>query len=216
MLKTLYYLILLTLTTTGAIFYNLQNSHHGLGGAIALPKVFWLGYAIWFWYFLPLLIGIDSRVSNQWRRLYWITWWNMALRAVVELGMMYFTHNWHPYYGIAHDLCSAVLILVLIFTAKTETKIDQAISWNFRIMGVMFLIEAYFAYYMLTNVHSDTGAVYFVPGKPEYQGIMLITWFVIIALTIQQIILARTWLYEYQHPAEIDNPGSQKSGIFGN
>ncbi|MBE9198498.1 MULTISPECIES: hypothetical protein [unclassified Nodularia (in: cyanobacteria)] len=203
MLKPLYYLIIIALTTSGTIFYNFQNSHHGLGGSIALPKIFWLGYALWFWYFLPLLIAIDSRISHKWRRLYWIVWCNMALRAVVELGMMYFGHNWHPYYGIAHDLFSAVLILGLIFTATTQTDIDQAVSWNFRIMGVMFLIEAYFAYYMLTNVHSDTGAVYFVPGKPEYQGIMLITWLVILALTVQQIILARKWLYL---PPEIDNP----------
>ncbi|MDB9374643.1 hypothetical protein [Nodularia sphaerocarpa] len=203
MLKLLYYLIIITLTISGTIFYNFQNSHQGLGGAIALPKVFWLGYALWFWYFLPLLIGIDSRISSKWRQLYWIAWWNMAIRAVVELGMMYFAHNWHPYYGIAHDLFSAVLILGLIFTATTQTNIEQAVSGNFRIMGVMFVIEAYFAYYMLNNVHSDTGAVYFVPGKPEYQGIMLITWLVILVLTVQQIILARKWLYL---PPEIDNP----------
>ncbi|HYW18906.1 MAG TPA: hypothetical protein VE956_06235 [Nodularia sp. (in: cyanobacteria)] len=211
MLKLLYSLIVITLTISGTIFYNLQNSHHGLGGGIALPKVFWLGYALWFWYFLPLLIGIDSRISQKWRQLYWIAWWNMALRAVVELVMMYFAHNWHPYYGIAHDLFSAVLILGLIFTATTQTNIDQAVSWNFRIMGVMFLIEAYFAYYMLNNVHSDTGAVYFVPGKPAYQGIMVITWLVIIVLTVQQIILARKWLFDYQLPAEIDSAKPAKS-----
>jgi hypothetical protein len=205
MLKFSYYLIIITLTASGAIFYYFQNYHHGLGGSIALPKVIWLGYALWYWYFLPLLIGLDNRISTPWQRLYWVVWFNMILRAILELWMMYFSHNWHPYYGIGHDLFSTFLIFGLLLTEKAETNLDKAVYFNFRIMGVMFLIEAYFAYYMLRNVHSHTGAVYFVPSNPEHQGIMLITWLVIVALTTQQVIFAQKWLYEYQLSNPINN-----------
>ena len=66
--------------------------------------------------------------------------------------------------------------------------------FNFKVMGAMFLIESYFAWYMLTHVKSDSGLVYFVPGNSEYIGIMVLTWIVVINLTIQQIMFARKWL----------------------
>jgi hypothetical protein len=225
-LQLTYYSILLTLGVSGAVFYYLQNHWHGLGGSIALPKVLWLGYALWFWYFLPLMIGSDTRISSKLRRLYWILWLNMVIRAIAELGMMYLGRNWHPYYGISHDLFSALLIFTLLFKEKadvfagseqereflsshlevlnipsphlllTPSSIDKSARFNFRVMGVMFWIEAYFAWYMLQYVHSDKEPVYFVPGNHEHLGIMLVTWVVVIGLTIQQFVFARQWLYE--------------------
>lgn len=195
-LQWIYALILLILGVSGAGFYYFQNHAHGLGGSIALPKVLWLGYALWFWYFLPLLIVSDRRISSQLRQVYWVFWLNMFLRAVIELWMMYFGHNWHPYYGIGHDLFSALLIFALIFREKIQNSIDQVVRFNFRVMAIMFWIEAYFAWYMLQNVHSDSGPVYFVPGSHEHLAIMLVTWVVVIGLTIQQFVFARQWIYE--------------------
>lgn len=195
-LQLTYYLILIALGVSGAAFYYVQNHSHGLGGGIALPKVLWLGYALWFWYFLPLLITTDNRLSSQLRQVYWVFWLNMVLRAVAELWMMYVGRNWHPYYGIGHDLFSALLIFALLFKTEADTQMDKTVRFNFRVMGVMFWIESYFAWYMLQNVHSDNGPVYFVPGSHEYLGIMLVTWVVVIGLTIQQFVFARKWLYE--------------------
>lgn len=215
MLKTVYYLIIALLTCSGGIFYFWQNSDIAIGGTVALPKVIWLGFVVWFWYFLPLLIYFDQRVSKTWRNLYGIFWLNMLLRAIIELVMMYFGHNWHPNYGIAHDLFSAVLVGGLLFTHHSihqpnhvheDSFFHQAIRSNFQIIGALFLIEAYFAYYMLNNVHLETGVAYFVPDKPEYQGIMLVTWLVIISLTIQQVLFAKNWLHGYQSLPQTDNP----------
>jgi hypothetical protein len=181
---------------SGAAFYYFQNYAHGLGGSIALPKVLWLGYVLWFWYFLPLLIVSDRRISSQLRQVYWVFWLNMFLRAVVELWMMYFGQNWHPYYGIAHDLFSALFLFALLLEENILTQIDEVVRFNCRIMAIMFWIEAYFAWYMLQYVHSDKEPVYFVPGNHEHLGIMLVTWVVVIGLTIQQFVFARQWLYE--------------------
>ncbi len=288
-LQFAYCLIILSLGVSGAVFYYFQNHSHGLGGSIALPKLLWLSYALWFWYFLPVLIASDRRLSRQLRQVYWVFWLNMVLRAIAELWMMYVSRNWHPYYGIGHDLFSALLIFALLFReegdtisrlednrspqpplergantklqsnvvdgdggedgggredgedgegeeggeggvvfspsspspphpvgllslnatrykketlergAKKETLLDEAVRFNFRIMGVMFWIEAYFAWYMLRNVHSESGPVYFVPGSHEHLGIMLVTWVVVIGLTIQQFVFARKWLCQLPH-----------------
>ncbi|MBW4650459.1 MAG: hypothetical protein KME06_17490 [Kastovskya adunca ATA6-11-RM4] len=217
-LQLTYYIILVVLGVSGGILYYIQNYSHGLGGGIALPKVLWLALALWFWYFLPPLIGTDARINPQLRQGYWILWLNMVVRAVLELWMMYGSQTWHPYYGIGHDLVSALLIFSWLFkldldqdspvpentfpSAKVNVEkhpinsLDKAVRFNFRVMGVMFWIESYFAWYMLKNVHLGDEPVYFVPASSQHQGIMLITWAVVIGLMIQQLIFARKWLYE--------------------
>jgi hypothetical protein len=212
-LKWAYWLIIVGLGVSGGILYYLQNFAHGLGGGMAFPKLLWLAYALWFWYFLPLLIGCDSRFGSQVRRVYGIFWVNMAVRAVAELWMMYVSHNWHPYWGISHDVFSFLVIWVLLFQANARMpptpqslslgekgergKLDSIASFNFKVMGLMLLVESYFAWYMLNNVRSADGSpVYFVPANGEHLGIMAVTWGAVMILTAQQFFFARKWLYE--------------------
>jgi hypothetical protein len=211
-LQMAYFTILLLLGGTGAYFYIYQNFMNGVGGGIALPKLLWLAYALWFWYFLPSLVICDRRLELKSRQIYGIFLGNMIVRAIVELWMMYGLKNWHPYYGIAHDLFSAVLVLGLLIwwgwsrseatTSSPGDRLNQGnnqrltdtVRLNFQVMGVMFLIESYFAWYMLQNVRSESGPVYFVPGSSDYADILILTWLVVLALTGQQIMFAWQWL----------------------
>lgn len=201
LVKLLYWAIASVLFLAGVVFFSWQNSDGGIGGKIALPKLIWLADALWFWYFLPILIGIDSRISQSLRWVYGIFWGNMVLRAIAELLMMYVSQNWHPYWGISHDVFSLILILGLLLKAQPKTELDKNIDLNFKVTGLMFIIESYFAWYMLNNVKSDGGPVYFVPGDGQYLGVLLITWVVVIALTVQQIFLYQKW-FNYEHLAK--------------
>jgi hypothetical protein len=193
-LKLAYWLIVASLIATGCAFYYWQNSGQALGGSIALPKLFWLAYALWFWYFLPLLIVADQRICPQIRQNYWIFWVNMALRAIAELWMMYISKNWHPYWGIGHDIFSAILIGILGLKVESNIPLDRQVKFNLKIMGLMFLLETVFATYMLLRVASpDGGSVYFVPGSSQHLVIMAITWTAVIALSIQQILFYQKW-----------------------
>ncbi|MBC6476542.1 MAG: hypothetical protein GDA56_00770 [Hormoscilla sp. GM7CHS1pb] len=187
--------IVAALGASGCLLYYFQNYAHALGGGIAIPKVFWLAYVLWFWYFLPLLLGCDRRLSRQLRLAYWIFWANMLLRAIAELWMMYVSQNWHPYWGIAHDFFSATLVALLWFKIPKTNSLDGIGCLNLQVTGAMFSIEAYFAWYMLSHVPSDNGPVYFVPGNGEHVTIMFLTWLVVMVLTVQQFFLARKWLY---------------------
>ena len=194
-LKRIYWLIIIGLSLSACVFYYFQNHGSGLGGKIALPKLIWLAYALWFWYFLPLLIRFDLRVNLKLKRGYWLFWLNMLLRAIVELYMMYFSKNWHPHWGIAHNLFSALLILVLLRKIKVKNSLDGIVYFNFQVMGLLFLIESYFAWYMLNHVRGES-AVYFVPDRAQHAGIIILTWILISILTVQQLIFARQWLYK--------------------
>lgn len=193
LIKLIYWALASLLFVAGVIFFYWQNSDSGIGGKIALPKLIWLADALWFWYFLPILIGIDSRISPNLRWAYWIFFGNMVLRAIAELWMMYVSHNWHPYWGISHDVFSVILILGLLFRTQSKTELDNNIDFNFKITGLMFLIESYFAWYMLKNVKVESGPVYFVPGNGQHLAIMIVTWIVVIALTIQQFFFYKKW-----------------------
>ena len=194
-LKIAYWSIIIALVAIGGIFYWYQNYADGLGGKIALPKLIWLAYALWFWYFLPLLLGVDRRINSALRKAYWIFWSNMLIRAFVELWLMYGTQTWHPYLGITHNLFSIFLVYKLHSRTKELAELDKVVRFNFRISGSIFLPESFFAWYMLSYVNSTAGPVYFVPASDRHFGIMLVTWIVILALTAQQFIFVKRWLY---------------------
>ena len=194
-LRVAYKTILIMLIASGGLFYYWQNYAGGLGGKIALPKLFWLACALWFWYFLPLLVGLDVRIGRLLRRVYWILLANMVLRAAIELWMMYLSQNWHPYWGIAHDLFSAVLILVLGLRLRPATPLDRAVRRNFQVSGWMFWLESYFAWYFFNAVHSSEQPIYFVPATAQHSGILWMTWLAVIALVLQQFRFALTLRY---------------------
>ena len=60
------------------VFYFLQNWRMAVGGEIAVSKLFWLAYAVLYWYVLPVLMMGDGRAHLEIRRLYAIFFANMA------------------------------------------------------------------------------------------------------------------------------------------
>ena len=46
---------LATLLAAALGFYWLQNHYRPVGGEISWPKLFWLAYAIFLWFLLPIL-----------------------------------------------------------------------------------------------------------------------------------------------------------------
>ncbi len=181
------------LGVAAVIFHGLQNAPHAVGGAIALPKLLWLALALWFWYVLPLLFVLDARLRPT-RALHALFAANMLARALIELWMMYVSSNWHPYYGIAHDLFSAALVLYLSYALPFDAPLLGAQRSFFLVLGLMFLLETGFAVYMLNNVHS-LGPVYFVPTGAAHRGVLTITWVAVGALLFYAVALIKEWLY---------------------
>jgi len=191
-MQKLFYSSILLLAGTGTIFYYLQNSSALPGGNIALPKLFWLSIAILCWYIIPAFLVSDHRLSN----LRWplgIFLGNMVARGIAELFMMYGLNNWHPYYGIAHDMLSSLLCVILAFFSAARSKL---IAGYFSAMAILFIIEAGFASYMLMYIKPVDGPVYYVPSGEEHAAIMGVTTVVIIATTAYLFIFIKKWLYE--------------------
>ncbi len=183
--------ILFSMMAVAALFFLVQNSATLAGGSIAFPKLLWLTTVIFCWFIIPILLIVDARFLNL-RFLISLFIFNMLFRAIIELVMMFISNNWHPYYGIGHDLFTLLLCSVLAVRIGTKNKL---VSGYFRVMAILFLIESLFAWYMLNNVHNETGIVYYVPDEEPHQLVLRITTFVVLATLIYLTYFLRKWLY---------------------
>jgi len=179
-----------------AVFYFLQNRRMAAGGEIAVSKLFWLAYAILYWYVLPALIMRDGRAHLEIRRLYAIFFANMALRGLIELPMIYSWRNWHPYYGAAQDAFSIVLIGLLAMRARSRSPVDSLLKRHAIVIAAMLAAEIKFALYFAANFHTQGAhAVYYVPNNGDHSAILRFTTGAVAFLTIYLGYFTREWLY---------------------
>lgn len=192
----LLFLGLLLLAISGVAFYLSQNSHQLPGGSVASVKILWLGSVLFCWYWLPGVMLLDRGLGRD-QRLLALFLGNMLARAIIELGMMYAWHNWHPWYGISHDLFTAGLCLFL-----ASSSLLPLIRRYFRVMAVLFLVETGFAWYMLHHV-AGAGPVYFVPAGEQHQAILLLTGLVVATTWAWLWLWVRQWLsFKWKMPSQ--------------
>ena len=194
--------IVIVMGMAALVFYVLQNSGQLRGGNIALAKLLWLAYAIFFWFCLPALIVVDARTPPVWRRIYTVFLVNMLLRAALELFMMYVANSWSPYYGIGHDLFTILLIYTVVAVYRKQIQKDLFLI-NLFVLIAMFAIEVGFVLYMLLKVSGGEQPVYFVPGDGQHAAVLQITWLVNILLTVYLVAFYRRWTR-----GELVRPGS--------
>lgn len=191
-LKKIVAVFIATFLIIGAIFYAVQNQGGLPGGGIALVKLCWLFLVIFCWFIIPLLLLFDC-LSSVLKVAISVFLGSMVLRAVVELVMMFGTKNWHPHYGIAHDI---LMILLSLFLGFLVFKQSRLIAIYLFVMAILFTIESGFAWYMLHNVQSETGVIFYVPADQSHQKILTITLIIVIALLAYLLFFIRKWLYE--------------------
>ena len=102
------------------VFYYRQNHAGHIGGAMSLPKLLWLDYALIAWFVVPFFLWRSPRVAPALRRIYGAHLLGFTVRGAAELWLLYVAHGWIPPYGIGHDLFAIVLITVLLRRARGE------------------------------------------------------------------------------------------------
>lgn len=162
-------------------FFRKQNREGTPGGRISRPKIAWLFYAIFVWFLLSAIVALDPNVPTPVRYVVGSFAISMWLRGLVELFMLYVTHNWRPPYGIGHD----VLCLLLIGGVTVSQR--EALSgawpvvayWGFvGIVAVSLVVEvAYAALFFRVVKGATTGkqGVWFADDDPRFDHINRIT-----------------------------------------
>lgn len=193
-------LVLSALALGAVFFYGSQNSSGRIGGAIAPQKMLWLLYAIVLWGVLPLAILLDLRADALLRKAFAVLLLLMLPRLPVELWMLYVTHNWSPWYGIAHDVaCFLPLTVLIAFCWQRQTWRAAPNGWLFAHLVVTtaaFAPEVYFAHFMLRHFNTaGEAAIYFVPDDPSYAEVLWVTTVVVALLSIYLPLFLRGWLF---------------------
>jgi hypothetical protein len=164
-----------------AAFHLLQNRMTLTGGSVAAAKSVWLGCAVLYWFVLPALLVADARLGTVWRRPFACLLALMILRGLIELWMLYVSHNWSPFYGIAHDVVCLVALWWLALRAAGSVVPRQAglprVAFVHALAtGLLFVPEIYFAWYMQANFSTKGDQpVYFVPDDPAHAHVLTLT-----------------------------------------
>lgn len=145
-MKLIYSIIaFLTFIAGGFYFYQASGA---IGGAISLPKLFWLFFCIYSWFILPPLALYSLKLPEHLKVLLKIFSALMWGRGILEMFMMFVLKNWRPPYGIAHDILCIVVVTGLQIYYNLYKKNDdskQLINLWGRLIIISLIAEAYFA-----------------------------------------------------------------------
>jgi hypothetical protein len=154
-------LLMALCTLIGVIFWRRQNVRTGRGGRISAPKMAWLFYAVFLWFFLCPLAALEGGMHPGLRLVLGGFGAFMWLRGTVELYMLYVRHNWRPPYGIGHDVLSLLLVLGglgqdLLARAGPTPPLDTWGRCLLALVGVSLVIEVLYAALFFHAVEGHT------------------------------------------------------------
>jgi hypothetical protein len=180
-------------------FWWIQNHWHPVGGEIALQKALWLADAILLWLVVPLMVVTDARAGVAVRSAFMALLMLMLVRGAIELWMLYVTHNWSPWYGIAHDvLCAGTLLWFMFRIAISAHPLQRLRLWlaHLGATAAAFAPEIYFAWYMQAHFNTRGGqAVYFVPDDPAHAFTLNVTTGAVVCFSAWIFIFLYRWLH---------------------
>ena len=168
------------LAVVAVVFYQRQNAGLQVGGGISLPKMLWLTYAIAAWFIVPAFLWRDARLSSPVRRLFGAFWIFMMARGLIELFMLYQVGHWSPWYGIAHDLCAASLVIFLrsrLRSAESTTRDRRALAFSTTLVVGLLIETAFAAIFLQTGSHEEK--IYFASADGSWRLVNLLTTIVV-------------------------------------
>lgn len=102
----------------GWIYHLRQNKNPQMGGKISIPKTFWLFFALYCYYIVPLHFLLEGSFNPFWTPvLLSILVINYSRLAIQGLAMYRFK-IWRPIYGMTWNLVSVILVMMIM-------------AWNF-------------------------------------------------------------------------------------
>jgi hypothetical protein len=197
--------------TIGLLIYRRQNrlvnGKARLGGEISPSKALWLYWTISVWFFfLPYAL-----MTHRWQDAFHYGWMiltvSMWLRGIAEIYMLFFSKNWTPYIGIAHDIFT-LAIMVAAYLWNYQSFIVGA--WWVQYFSILLLIslvvEVYYAKTFLKIVgqrtKGDDGVWYAHKNDPVFIHLLKVTtafnWFFYLSTFLfiyYYLLIKRTVLY---------------------
>jgi hypothetical protein len=173
-----------------------QNSSKAMGGPISPAKSYWLGFAVFAWFFLPFCLivpGMHGRAVEIMLGTYATSMW---VRGISELLLLYKWKLWRPPMGIGHDFfCQAVLLAQAFYFREellASTGRDLVLALLCLWLFVSLIFEIYYAWAFYGAVNKGTtgeGGIWFADDDPRFKRILRVTRIGNVTLTISLVSL---------------------------
>lgn len=156
----------------------LQNHSDAVGGAISLPKILWLNLAIASFLVIPAFLCWDARIHGSVRLLYGLFLAGFAVRAVIELPVIYFTHAWRCGYGISHDLVMMALVIGLWWNARNRLRHSEATRWAGTFVPLLLVVLSceMLNAWLFSQVADPRTGIYYANTSEAFRTINVVTW----------------------------------------
>ena len=164
-------------------YYNHQNKQSKIGGPIAKPKIFWLGFASYNYFILSLILFWGIRATDAWVFLLQSFVVLVFLRAVIQSLLMFVFHRWIPPMGIIYNfVCLTFLIVYYLINRNSLTlksKEDILLGVFLLEVACILLVDSIYAFKFYKIVGEKTkgkDAIWYASEEdPSFKKVIQLT-----------------------------------------
>jgi hypothetical protein len=164
------------LSAASAVFAWRQNHLAVVGGPISVAKTLWLNYMLIAVYIVPFFLWREKSFTPATRSLFGWLFASFALRAPIELWIIFFTHGWRCAYGITHDLLTFALLAFLRWRMSPESaRRDFAALRVATLLQITLFVEMVMAW-EFSKLASPGEGIYFASDTPHFRAVNIASW----------------------------------------
>ncbi len=191
-------LLIITALITAYYYFN-QNKQKSIGGKISSAKAFWLGYALFNYFVLPvfLFFFFEHSLFNQ---VLWLIICLFYFRMLFQSYLMFISKNWIPNYGMFYNILSILVIsyalikLYITFGTFAQPGLLLLSFFLCKLILILFTDTVYANKFKLLvgNHTKGNDAVWYASEEKKFKNINKATFrnnFFFSLLSISQIIL---------------------------
>ena len=164
----------------GSIGFALLQNRFGLtGGPISAAKTLWLSFTLQIFFVAPFCLWRNTAYSLAVRRMYGAVFVSFAIRAVVELYILYFTRAWKCGYGITHDLFTFLLVTIFCLSfwmRRVPLHAGDRRALIFVPLLLVTLVVECFMAWQFSLLASPAEGIYFADNTEHFRRVNLWSW----------------------------------------
>ena len=141
-----------------------------------MAKTLWLNYMLIAMYIVPFFLWREKTLAPATRSLFGSLFVSFALRAPIELWIIFFTRGWRCAYGITHDLLTCGLLVSLRWRMSPElARHESAALRVMTLLQITLFVEMFMAW-EFSKLASPAEGIYFAADTPHFRFVNLASW----------------------------------------
>lgn len=141
-----------------------------------MAKTLWLNYMLIAMYIVPFFLWREKTLSPTTRSLFGWLFASFALRAPLELWIIFFTRGWRCAYGVTHDVLTVGLLVFLRWKMSPDSaRRDSAALRVLTLLQITLFVEMFMAW-EFSKLASPAQGIYFAADTPHFRFVNVASW----------------------------------------